>query len=144
MLQKNHLNCFVVVAYLMKVKPGQDNYGFTDIDRRKETLVNIPCTLNTIGQVFSRNFQKMCAIKSLLMKKFKRRGTHWFLLASHYHKKRINQHHLNHRFYATFRVLVLLEFFFLPTFLPSRKIGIFSESKAGCMVVLTDNPKYTI
>ena len=55
-------------------------------------------------------------------------------------QKRIDQQYLNRRFFATFMVLVLPKFFSTCLF-TSRKIRIFIESKAGCMVFSTDNQK---
>ena len=57
--------------------------------------------------------------------------------------KKIDQQYLNLRFVVAFRVLVLPAFF-SSRFFTSCKIGNFSESKAGGIVVLTDNQKYTM
>ena len=101
--------------------------------------------LLTHGQVFSRLPENL-HYKSFIMKKFKRGddsklqsyiGFCGFLTTG------IKINYLNHRF------LPLLGFwcyrnFSLSTFFTSRKIRAFSESKSGCMDVLTDKPKYTM
>ena len=100
-----------------------------------------------MGKFFC-NFRNICTIKSFLMKQFKRRddpklhsyiGFCWLLTTT----KNMNQQYQNHKFFATFRFQVHPEFFSTSFFI-SCKIGIFSESKAGCIVVLTDNTKYTM